>query len=314
MTEEQMILDDRNEELFVGDNYQYYRNQWRGRMEQQNFTSWNWPAFIFSIYWLAYRKMYLEAFLFGLLSLFSMIIPGGGLVLHILVGIYANSYYRNKAKKTIAQTSQMTQWEAVQYIKRHGGTNVLSIFVTLLIVFSLAAAVITGIALFPTGDNEIHSQAVQSKTFKTDNFSFTFPNDWRQEKENTTLDLKCLSYDEDLYTGVLEYDKADFADNISPENALSLYSDEVLSKCDNPEFIEVMKDEKVGEKRIKTVLYSCELDSYKYYYIFSLAEFEDFEKFAIIVQSITPSRFEKYKSTYEDIVGSCQHIQLTNDI
>lgn len=127
---------------------------------------------------------------------------------------------------------------------------------------------------------------MQSKTFKTDNFSFTFPNDWRQEKENTTLDLKCLTYDEDLYTGVLEYDKADFADNISPENALSLYIDEVMAKCDNPEFIEVMKE----------------------------AEFEDFEKFAIIVQSITPSQFEKYKSTYEDIVGSCQHIQLMNVI
>lgn len=309
MTGEQQIVNDRNDELFVGDNYQYYRNQWRGKMEQQNFTSWNWPAFFFSIYWLAYRKMYLEAFLFGLLSFFSMIIPGGGLVLHILVGIYANSYYRNKAKKIIAQTSQMTQWEAVQYIKRHGGTNVLSIFVTLLIAVSLAAAVIAGIAFFPTGENEIHSRAVQSKTFKTDNFSFTFPNDWRQEKENTSLDLKCITYDGELFTGVFDYDKADFADNINPENALTSYIDEVLSQCDNPEFIEVMKDEKVEEKRIKTVLYSCELDSYKYYYIFSLAEFEDFDKFAIIVQSTTPSRFEKYKSTCGDIVDSCQRIQ-----
>lgn len=152
MTEKHQIFDDRNAELFVGDNYQYYKNQWCDKMEQQNFTSWNWPAFFFSIYWLAYRKMYLEAFLFGLLSFFTAIIPGGGLVLHILVGIYANSYYRNKEKKIIAQIPQMTQWEAVQYIKKHGGTNVLGIFVTLLITIFLAAAVITGIIFFATGE------------------------------------------------------------------------------------------------------------------------------------------------------------------
>ncbi|WP_097002897.1 DUF2628 domain-containing protein [Lacrimispora amygdalina] len=309
MTGEQQIVDDRNDELFVGDNYQYYRNQWRGRMGQPNFASWNWPAFIFSIYWLGYRKMYLEAFLFGLLSLFSAIIPGGGLVLHILVGIFANSYYRNKAKKTIEQTSHMTQWEAVQYIKRHGGTNVLSIFVTLLIVVSLAVAVIAGIAFFPTGENETHSQVLQSKTFKTDHFSFTFPEDWKQEKENTSLDLKCLTYDEDLLTGVLDYDKADYTDNFNPEDALTSYIDELLLQHDNPEFIEVMRDEKDEEKRIKTVLYSGELDSDKYYYIISLAEFKDFDKFAIIVQIVRPSQFEKYKSTCEDIVNSCQRIQ-----
>nr|WP_314461306.1 DUF2628 domain-containing protein [uncultured Clostridium sp.] len=309
MAGEQQIFDDRDAELFVGDNYQYYKNQWHDNKEQQNFKSWNWSAFFFPIYWLAFRKMYLEAFLFGLLSFFTAIIPGGGLVLHILVGIYANSYYRNKEKKIIAQTSQMTQWEAVQYIKKHGGTNVLGIFVTLLITVSLAAAVIAGIAFFPTGEEEIHSRLVRSKTFTTDNFSFTFPNDWKREKESNFLDLRCFTYDEELFTGVIDCDKADFAENISPEDALTLYIDEVQSQSDNPEFIEVMKDEEVEKKRIKTVLYSGEVDGYKYYYILSLAEFKDFEKFAIIIQGTSPSRFEKYKSTFEDIVTSCQRVQ-----
>ena len=70
-----------------------------------------------------------------------------------------------------------------------------------------------------------------------------------------------------------------------------------------------MRDEKDEEKRIKTVLYSGEVDSSKFYYIISLAEFKDFDKFAIIVQIVRPSQFEKYKSTCEDIVNSCQRIQ-----
>ena len=69
------------------------------------------------------------------------------MVLHILVGIYANAYYRKREMKIIAQTTQMTQWEAVQYIKKHGGTNVLAIFVSMLIMIFLAAAVIAVMGL-----------------------------------------------------------------------------------------------------------------------------------------------------------------------
>ncbi len=72
MTEEHKILDDWSTELFVGNNYEYYKNKWRDKPERQSFSSWNWPAFLFPVYWLAYRKMYLEAFFVcGDLSFFS---------------------------------------------------------------------------------------------------------------------------------------------------------------------------------------------------------------------------------------------------
>lgn len=67
--------------------------------------------------------------------------------MHILVGIYANAYHRKREMKIIAQTTQMTQWEAVQYIKKYGGTNVLGIFVSMLIMIFLAAAVIAVMGL-----------------------------------------------------------------------------------------------------------------------------------------------------------------------
>ena len=308
MTEEQRNAYERKAELFVGENYVYYEKQWRGRMIQQNFSSWNWAAFFFPLYWLVYRKMYFEGFVFGVISLFGMIFPGIGLILHILVGIYANSYYRKMELKVLSQTSQLTEWEATQYIKKHGGTNVLGIFIALIIVV-LLVSVFIGIALLSSVKDEINSQIVQSKTFTTDNFSFTFPNDWKQDTGTTSLDLKCYTYDEELITGVLDYDKADLADNISPDDALSLYIDKWQTQCDNFQFIENLKDETVEDRRIKTVLYSGDIDSYKYYYAISLAEFEDSEKFAIIVESASPSLYKKHKSTFIDIVDSCQPVQ-----
>ncbi|NNJ31066.1 DUF2628 domain-containing protein [Lacrimispora defluvii] len=308
MTEEQRNAYERKAELFVGENYVYYEKQWRGRMIQQNFSSWNWAAFFFPLYWLVYRKMYFEGFVFGVISLFGMIFPGIGLILHILVGIYANSYYRKMELRVLAQTSQLTEWEATQYIKKHGGTNVLGIFIALIIEVILASVFI-GIAFISSVKNEINPQFVQSKTFTTDNFSFTFPSEWKQDTDATYLDLNCYSDNEQLLTGVLDYDKADFADNISPEDALTLYINKLQTHCDNFQFIENLKDETVENRRIKTVLYSGDTDGYKYYYAVSLAEFKDFEKFAIIVESALPSQYKKHKSTFIDIVDSCQPVQ-----
>lgn len=307
MTEEQRNAYERKAELFVGENYVYYEKQWRGRMIQQNFSSWNWAAFFFPLYWLVYRKMYFEGFAFGVISLFGAIFPGIGLILHILVGIYANSYYRKIELKVLAQPPQLTEWEATQYIKKHGGTNVLGIFIALIIEV-IIASVFIGIALISSVENDINSQFVQSKTFTTDNFSFTFPSEWKQDTDVTYLDLNCYSDDEQLLTGVLDYDKADFADNISPEDALTLYINKLQAHCDNFQFIENLKDETVEDRRIKTVLYSGDTDGYKYYYAISLAEFKDLDKFAIIVESTSPSLYKKHKSTFVDIVDSCQPV------
>lgn len=45
--EEHQILDDWSAEIFVENNYEYYKNKWRDKPGRQNFASWNWPAFLF---------------------------------------------------------------------------------------------------------------------------------------------------------------------------------------------------------------------------------------------------------------------------
>lgn len=309
MTEEHKILDDWSTELFVGNNYEYYKNKWRDKPERQSFSSWNWPAFLFPVYWLAYRKMYLEAFLYVVISLFSVIIPGSGLIIRILVGIFANSYYRKKGMKIIVQTSGMTAGEAEQYISRHGGTSVLSIFITILISVSLAIAVIVGIAFYPTEENEIFSQTAESKSFTANDLVFSFPDDWKLYEEENPYDLQCVSRFEDLSTGVFVYEKTDLSESASPEDFLTYHIDDIQSKRKNFKFIEEIKDVEIGDKRIKTVVYSGDLDSVKYYYVFSLVEFKEFEEFAVTLQACFPSNFEKNKSTLDEIISSCVPVQ-----
>lgn len=44
---------------FIGyKNTEYYMNKWNTYQFNNNFISWNWPAFLFGYLWCAYRKMY----------------------------------------------------------------------------------------------------------------------------------------------------------------------------------------------------------------------------------------------------------------
>lgn len=55
-------LDEREAELFVGKNSRYYLDNWRSYRDGSKTWGINWPAFIFSIFWLGYRKMYSTIF------------------------------------------------------------------------------------------------------------------------------------------------------------------------------------------------------------------------------------------------------------
>jgi len=50
-------------QLFVGDKYPYYATKWQRAQENHRNYSWNWAAFFFGVGWMAYRKMYRNAWL-----------------------------------------------------------------------------------------------------------------------------------------------------------------------------------------------------------------------------------------------------------
>lgn len=51
--------------VFVGKEYPYYQAKWAALAARRSGNSWNWAAFLFGPFWLAYRKMYVFAWAFA---------------------------------------------------------------------------------------------------------------------------------------------------------------------------------------------------------------------------------------------------------
>jgi hypothetical protein len=103
---------------FVGPNADFYLGKWRTMEAQNKAYSWNWAAFLLSIYWLAYRKMFQPALIAAgavmLLVIVKTLVPAIGALANLLVlGIAAgvgwrgNTLYRDHVRRNLARIEAM---------------------------------------------------------------------------------------------------------------------------------------------------------------------------------------------------------------
>lgn len=104
-------------EAFIGGNSSYYLEKW-GSRHNSTLKGWNWAAAIFGIEWMAYRKMYLEAFLLYAFFMVAVLVIGSmfwvlrisfeieilNLPLAIFSGLFGNLMYRKKALRVLRKT------------------------------------------------------------------------------------------------------------------------------------------------------------------------------------------------------------------
>jgi hypothetical protein len=99
---------------FVGPNADYYVGKWRSMEAQNKAYSWNWAAFLLSIYWMAYRKMFQPALIAAgavlLLVIVGMLMPPIAALTNLLVlgvaggvGWRGNTLYRDHVRRSIAR-------------------------------------------------------------------------------------------------------------------------------------------------------------------------------------------------------------------
>jgi len=101
-------------------------------------VSWNWAAFFFAPYWLAYRKMLGLGIFMGLLQLLPLI----GILVYILIGMYGNHiYYKDTTdavKKALLESNYLNaDPKTILYAK--GGTSVGNIFIVFIILFVIVS-------------------------------------------------------------------------------------------------------------------------------------------------------------------------------
>lgn len=133
---------------FVGVKGEYYLPKFRELKEQNKQTSWNWPAFLITPYWLIYRKMY--AYGAGMLvSLFVLSMIGSifasvlSLAVYIVMGILGNAVYMKYLEGKAAQAKTMDEPFRSQFIAKNGGVNAAAAVLTavgyVLLIFILSA-------------------------------------------------------------------------------------------------------------------------------------------------------------------------------
>lgn len=124
--------------LFVGKNADKYLPKFRKFNEggKTSFSAtWNWPAFLFTFWWLIYRKMYLWA----ILILLTAWIPCAGLLLMIGFGMSANYLYYNHARKKLLalRTAAASEADRGAAIGRAGGVNNVAIVIVPLVIVAM---------------------------------------------------------------------------------------------------------------------------------------------------------------------------------
>ena len=123
--------------LFVKDNQDFYLSKWRRMDNSEGITgklSVNWGAFLFGVFWLGFRKMYLFAFLclflLSLIGFLSYESPFSNLLTHVLgwaiylgLGLVGNHIYRVHVDRKLAGIKSKYPDERTQdiVIAKNGG-------------------------------------------------------------------------------------------------------------------------------------------------------------------------------------------------
>lgn len=131
---------------FIGENSQYYISKFNEMKRENKQTTWNWSAFLFTAYWLIYRKMYAQGIAVMAISFIISLIGGGfsfllGLALDVAIGLYGNYIYEKQLEKCIAQSKNINEPYKSQYIAKNTGTNA-GIAVAAVIAYILITAII----------------------------------------------------------------------------------------------------------------------------------------------------------------------------
>lgn len=126
---------DSDVQQFIGTKGEYYIPKFQELKLQNKKTSWNWAAFLFTGYWMIYRKMYgYGAGLLGVVFLLTLI--GSNtlslllLVGYIIIGIYGNNIYMNFLEKKANQANEMTEPYKTQFIMKNSGVNTTAAVLT----------------------------------------------------------------------------------------------------------------------------------------------------------------------------------------
>lgn len=130
----------REYEAFIGNNAAHYVAKFRKFNVDgvENFqATWNWPAFLFTFWWMLYRKMYIWA----LAVFIALHIPYAGFIAWIACGLGGNYVYYRFVRGRVEEARAAHPPDLIATLRQLGGTHewvkIVGVVVTLLGIFVL---------------------------------------------------------------------------------------------------------------------------------------------------------------------------------
>ena len=148
-------IDEESVAAFVGGkNRSYYVMKWKAMQETGNKVSWNWSSFLFSTYWMLYRKMYVPAIIKlvidGILTYIGTLGSVISLGLWVMCGLFGNYLYFQQMEKTIAEANTLGEIRRSIYLSKKGGTTFVPVVIIGLLYVVFFVFIIMGVAaLYP---------------------------------------------------------------------------------------------------------------------------------------------------------------------
>ncbi len=300
MENQQRSWEDWATETFVGSNYYYYKKKWEYQIPDRSFTSWNWAAFFFPFYWMIYRKMYLYSFLFFIAGIVGSIFPVG-LIFHCLIGVYGNYLYFKTCNNTIRTASQYNNENAIVYLKKKGGSNLLGVILTIVSFLVVTAMVFLGVILF--ADNSDTSSVSNQNTYDAISVNkdiiVTAPNNFEQEKD----DINDLYLYDDIKNSELifnVYYKDDYQDTVNEQYFIDLIKDYFdskysLSPVNNKEMLTL-------DHQAPQNLYTSTIGTNVLYFYFTCEKFDKY--YVLTTFTIRPSDWNRVREEISDAISS----------
>ncbi len=134
----------------IGPNADVYIAKWRKMEADRSWLSWNWPAFLASLFWFAYRRMWVPLAVGTVLLLLTNYVSSRDpaylnpawlflLLLIVVSGAIGNALYRRQVTKLVARADGLDQPAALAQIGAQGGVSIpglatsLAVFMLLMI-------------------------------------------------------------------------------------------------------------------------------------------------------------------------------------
>ena len=134
--------------LLVGKNFEYYIPKFKKLISKNANISWNWCAFLFTPYWMIYRKLYgygIAYICFNLLvfflSKYSTYVTYFGYAANFLLGLCGNRIYLNSLEAKVHEMSKYDVKYKAALASKNGGTNTAATVFAILVEVMIYTAI-----------------------------------------------------------------------------------------------------------------------------------------------------------------------------